>query len=153
MHCLFPFAARERCRSSRTDYMYKYDFGSSLEIPTLKSRVEAELQHSPSCYYSQNDCDMEQDSSGVTSISRDLSDGGFSFSSHSHSRSRSRSHSCSRSSSHSDDEEPPLWTVDCIDSITETKNEELFFPQEDSGMAEVMIFSLNIGTDYEQCLQ
>lgn len=136
---MFSFAARENCRSSRTDYMYKYDFGSSLEIPTLKCRVDQDLQHSPSYYYGQNDCDVEQDSSGVTSISRDLSDGGFSFSSHSHSRSRSRSHSCSRSSSHSDDEEPPLWTVDRIDGIMETKNEELFFPQEDSGMAEVVI--------------
>lgn len=82
--------------------MYKYDSKSSLEAPTFRSDLDESEGFSP---------DHDQDSSGVTSISRDLSDA-YSFSSVSPYRS----------------DEESAWA-----GIREAKNENIILGQVDSG--------------------
>ncbi|XKL61426.1 hypothetical protein PGB90_008483 [Kerria lacca] len=99
----FVRSETEIVSATKTNYIYKYDFKSSLETLTLKNDLEKGIENFT--------LDHDQDSSGVTSISRDISDV-YSFSSLSPSRS---------------DEESLSWN-----GIKETKIENTFFVQEDS---------------------
>lgn len=89
----------------KTSYIYKYDFKNNLDPVSLKGK---HFDDSENC-----SADHDQDSSGVTSISRDISDV-YSFS--------------SLSPCQSEDDSLP-WS-----GIREAKNQSIFLGQEDSGI-------------------
>ncbi|XP_065215527.1 uncharacterized protein LOC135842102 isoform X2 [Planococcus citri] len=88
----------------KTNYIYKYDFKNNLDTGSLKGKHYDDSENYAA--------DHDQDSSGVTSISRDISDV-YSFS--------------SLSPCQSEEESLP-WT-----GIREAKNQSIFHGQEDSG--------------------
>lgn len=111
----FLFIAEKSDSNMKTNYIYKYDFKNNLDTGSLKGKHYDDSEN--------YGADHDQDSSGVTSISRDISDV-YSFS--------------SLSPCQSEEESLP-WN-----GVREAKNQSILFGQEDSGM----IFLLFLRLDY-----